>query len=203
MKRKGLLTATILFGLAILSQGQTASQDAAAWKYAQRVDELNAHTLDTFTLTGIYDTPPAHVPALPPSIYIECSKGKFQTASLRLNAVAQFSGQYSMKGISQAAVALRIDERNPDSDSWEISNDGTGLFFDTVQLDKLLTGSMIGHPSDQSKLTHRVLIGVTEALANQIVMRFNMPANADDLVLKCGLEYDRKRRKALEAGAQP
>lgn len=200
---KGLLTAVILIALAVVSHEQTATQDAAAWKYAQRVDELNAQTLDTFTLTGMYDTPPAHAPDLPPSIRVECAKGKFQTATLRANAVAEFSGGNSMKGIPQANITLRIDERKPDSDRWEISNDGTALFFDTVQLDKLLTGSMIGHPSDHAKLTHRVLIGVTEALANQIVMRFNMPANADDLVLKCGLEFDRKRRKALEAGAQP
>ena len=54
---------------------------------------------------------------------------------------------------------------------------------------------MLGHPGNAETLIHRVILGVTEAFGNQIVIQFDMPQEADRMVTACGLEWGRRKKK--------
>jgi hypothetical protein len=89
---------------------------------------------------------------------------------------------------------MRLDDRKKTEDWWEYSNDGKTLFFDKTQFDKLLTGKLLGHPS-KDELTKRVILGVTEALGNEVIVQFDMPASQSDIIEACGLEWGREKQK--------
>lgn len=145
-------------------------------------------------LGGKYLTPPSLL-TKDPTLVVQCSSGKFKTAYFDAGAVVQRgSYQSALKG-TLAHVDIRFDEKKPTVDSWEISNDGQGLFFDSTQLTRLLTGRMLGHPGDAEALVHRVILGVVEAFGNQIVIEFDMPQEADRMVTACGLEWGRRKKK--------
>ena len=96
----------------------------------------------------------------------------------------------SFKGKPQAQVEIRWDEKKRAvSDFWELSDDRRSLLFDKQQLVKLMTGRSLGDPTDPQSLLPVLHLGVIEAGANQIVMRFNMPRDPRQLVKLCGLQH--------------
>lgn len=193
-----LLTLTLA-----LCAAAARAQEGATWTRQTETDDLHAQTFQAFSLPGEYVVPPSQRAGDGPAIVVQCSLGHLLGAWVSVGAVvAPDPDAHSLGGNGRAYVELRFDERKPTADYWEILNSGTALDIGGVDLDQLLTGSMIGHPSEPAKLTRRVLIGVTEALGNEVQLRFAMPPDASQLVLACGLEYNRKLRNALRDRVQ-
>ncbi len=167
---------------------------AQSWERSKWENPLYGKTFDQFILNGRYLTPPSVVGPNAPSLVVHCSDGKFASGEFMLGAVAQPSGTKSLKGAWQSQVDMRLDERKKTEDYWEYSNDGKTLFFDRDQLDKLLTGKLLGHPS-KDELTKRVILGVVEAFGNEIIVQFDMPSDQSDIINACGLEWGRDKRK--------
>ena len=158
---------------------------------------MTGAAFDQFALEGKYLTPPAHREGSGPSLVIHCSDGKFRSGEFNVGAVTQHEpGAHSLKGVAQAHVNMRIgDKTKLDDDWWEMSNNGRTLFFDKLQLTKLMTGHDLGHPGDPKNLVHRVILGVVELGENQVVMQFDMPPDGDSMVTACDLEWGKGKKK--------
>ena len=179
------MAAAIAFGPVLLAQ---------SWERSKGENPLYGKTYDQFILNGRYLTPPSTVGSETPRLVVHCGAGKFASGEFMLGAVAQHSGTKSLKGAWQSQVDMRLDERKKTEDFWEYSNDGKTLFFDRDQLDRLLTRKLLGHPS-KDELTKRVILGVTEALGNEVIVQFDMPADQSEIIEACGLEWGRKKPK--------
>jgi len=172
-----------------------AAQEKPEWKYSKEENPLYGKAFDRFVLTGHYFRPPSVGGTEPPQIIVGCMKGKFSSGELSLGAVAQFSGTRSLKGIFQSQITIRIDEKKPTDDWFEVSNDQKTLFFDRIQFNRFLTGRLLGHPSEQDSLVHHLTLGVVEVLSNQVIVQFEMPDDVSQMVTACGLEWGKERMK--------
>jgi hypothetical protein len=162
-----------------------------AWQSSKEENPLFGKQFDLFRLEGRYLSQPSVSGGNVPLLRVYCAAGKFAKGEFLLGAVAQHSGTKSIKGAWQAQVDMRLDERKKTEDLWEYSNDQKTLFFDRIQLDHLLTGKLLGHPT-KDVLTRRVILGVIEALGNEVVVQFNMPSDQKEIISACGLEWGRK-----------
>jgi hypothetical protein len=167
---------------------------AQSWERSKWENPLYGKTFDQFVLEGRYLTPPSSVEPSAPRLVIHCANSKFASGEFMLGAVAQHSGTKSLKGAWQSQVDMRLDDGKKTEDWWEYSNDGKTLFFDKTQLDKLMTGKLLGHPS-KDKLTQRVILGVVETFGNEIIVQFDMPPDQSEIIGACGLEWGRERQK--------
>jgi hypothetical protein len=164
------------------------------WVYSKEDNPLSGKSFDRFILTGKYFKAPSSLASDPPKLIVGCIKGKFASGEFSLGAVAAFSGTQSFKGVRQAQVDMRIDERKNATQWLEVSNDLKTLFFDRVQLLQLMTGRLLGHPSDRATLTHRVVLGVLESLGNEVIVQFDMPDDPSEMVQTCGLEWGKQKK---------
>lgn len=170
---------------------------ASEWKYSKWSNPMTGVAFDQFTLEGKYVAPPSHAVGEGPSLVVHCSDGKFGSGEFHVGAVVQREpGAHSFKGIPQAKVQMRFDERTKlDDDWWEISNNGRTLFFDRTQLTKLMTARLLGHPGDPNDLVHRLILGVVEFEQDRVVMQFDMPHDTARMVAACGLEWGKGKKK--------
>jgi len=196
--------ALLLVGFAVAAMSaalQTEQAQSVAWRYSKQDDPLHGVSIDQFVLEGKYLTPPSRADRDFPSLVVRCSSGKFKEAYLAVGAVVQFGENtsggvvHSLSGVTQARVERRMDNKKHGDVWWEISNDGKALFFDDEQLVDLMTGHLLGHPGDRKNLVRRLLLGVVEAFANQVVMQFDMPDDATEMVRACGLEWSKGKKK--------
>jgi hypothetical protein len=191
MRRLKLLIAAIFVVLCVdLVSGQ-------AWELSHQVDELHAKNLDIFTLSGDFVKPPSGSTARHPIMVVRCSNGRFRSAYIATGSVVQPADDaHSVQGTARANVDLRIDSKKSDGELWEIGNAGTSLFMGHRGLENLLKNSIV-HPGNPSKPTHQIVVGVAEYTGSRIEMRFGIPSDSSEIVLACGLEYDRKSRNML------
>jgi hypothetical protein len=177
--------------------GQTAQVESAKWEYSKWTKPMTGAEYDQFVLQGKYLTLPSQTDGNGPRLVVHCSDGKFRSGEFYVGAVVRHEpGAHSLKGITQAQVQMHMDDKKKlDEDWWEISNDWKTLFFDRQQLAKLMTGRLLGHPSDQNTLIHRLTLGVVESLENQVVMQFDMPQDDTQIVEVCGLEWGKNRKR--------
>ena len=191
----------------------------ADWLYTRGEDPLHSVSFDQFVLAGTYIRPPSlgdkpilvqqystegvrrgrreHYSAAPedskshpPRLVVRCAGGKFKEGYLDVGTFVQhLEGAHSFKELPQAQIEMRAGERKPDEDFWEIGTSGRAVYFDGIQLTKLMTGKLLGHPGNPTALVTRTLLQVDDAYGSAIVMRFDMPSEANALVNACGLEH--------------
>ena len=189
------------------------------WLYTREEDPLHSVSFDQFVLAGKYVRSPslADKPILvqqystegvrrgrrdhysaasedskshPPRLIVRCAGGKFKEGYLDVGAFVQhLEGAHSLKALPQAHIEMRVGDRKADEDFWEIGTNGRAVYFDGIQLTKLMTGKLLGHPGNPSALVNRTLVQVDDAYGSAIVMRFDMPPEAGALVNACGLEH--------------
>jgi hypothetical protein len=178
------------------AQQAKAADTPAQWQYKNVENPMTGKSSDMFLLEGRYLTPPSVGALHVPDITVQCADGKFKGALLEVGAVVQSPPPQRGVGSDQVIVDMRLDENKPTGNQWRIGNDRQTLFFDEPSLTKLLTGRMLwGRLGKDEPLTRRVRLSVGEALSNQVVMQFDMPQDATQLVQSCGLMGRRNGRK--------
>lgn len=164
------------------------------WRHSKEYSPLYGKSFDRFTLTGTYFKAPSTSGSEPPKLIVGCMNGKFATGEFSVGAVARFAGTRSLKGVLQAQLDMRIDEKKKTEEWLEVSNDGKTLFFDRIRLIQFMTGRLLGHPADSSTLTHRLILGVVEAFGNEVIVQFDMPEEASEMAEVCGLEWGKRKK---------
>jgi hypothetical protein len=190
------------------------------WLYAREEDALHSVSFDQFILTGTYIRPPSlgdkpilvqqystegvrrgrreHYSAAPedgkshpPRLVVRCTGGKFKEGYLDVGTFVQhYEGAHSLKDLPQAQIQMKVGQRKQGEDFWEIGASGRAVYFDGIQLTKLMTGKLLGHPGNPTALATSTLLQVDDAYGSAIVMRFDMPSEASVLVNACGLEHE-------------
>lgn len=132
-----------------------------------------------------------------PRMTVRCMDGKFGSGEFHVGAfVSPEMGAHSLKGSPQSEVTIRHnDSTHTHTELWEYSNDHQTLFFDKLQLIDFMTGSGLGHPSQPGSLLSRQIVGVVEQGENMVVIQFDMPSDASQLVQSCGLERGKWKKK--------
>lgn len=180
----------------VLISGVASAQESVIqpeWHHTTEENPLYGKSFDRFTLAGKYLQKPEAGQLDSPKLIVGCINGKFASGEFSLGAVAQFSGTKSLKGVLQSHVDLRIDEKKK-SEIWlEVSNNQKTLYFDKQQLIQFMTGRLLGHPGDDSTLAKRLILGVVEALQNEVIVQFDMPADAAQMVQACHLEWGKRK----------
>jgi len=104
---------------------------AQSWQHTTKNDELHAKTVETFTLTGKYLTPPRSVPAdLAPSMVVTCTAGKVTQNYFTFGAVID----RNTSSIYPVMMESRIDGKSFNIAGDSVSTDGTAVFFTRVDL---------------------------------------------------------------------
>jgi hypothetical protein len=101
---------------------------------------------------------------------------------------------------SRNGITLEVrfdDQKKTDTTFGKTSTDGQGIFIGKNDFEWLYTSSGLGLYTlplihkDQKKLrplVKRMIIGINEAFAGQMVARFDMPQNISELISACGLD---------------
>jgi hypothetical protein len=111
--------------------------------------------------------------------------GKFLTGYLFVDAVLDFRG-------GSVPVEFRLDDgKQLHAGAWKSSTDGTGAFFDTVDINTLLFGHFEFHKENTSPPVRKIIVGVPEYLGTQIQAQFEMP-EPSEVADVCGVIVHKK-----------
>jgi hypothetical protein len=193
MMAKAYLTLAAVLLVAISTFGQSPSQ----WVQFRKDDPLRGASFQEFTLTGKFVTPPSHGSSTHPALVVHCTPGSYAHGKARgkfvdgyisvgavLNSEVGKDGEY-------VPVQIRLDDRKLQQDFWSPSTNRMGVYLNALYcrgcaFNNLLYGHMLPHKEGTSDQIHKVLIGVNEYLAAEIVMEFDMP-DATQVGDACGV----------------
>jgi hypothetical protein len=186
---KKLLSAVSL--ACLLAASMAAEDKATMWRYSHQNDPLEGKSFDQFILIGDYIQAPEVNAVQAPRIVIQCDDRKVTRAWLDVGGVVKTSHVETIPfqgTLVESRVEMRWDDKkSPDTFYATISNDHTALFlYKAAGVGQLLTGKRSSKVAAKD-LIHSLYLGVVEAAGNKIVMHFDMPADASQLIEKCGL----------------
>lgn len=167
----------------ILASGQ------GLWQASALTDPLRGTKYTQFTLKGIFVTPPRQPTESQPSLVVECMPGKrlrvyggtfltgyLSTGTVLNSVVVQHDSVLGGTSYPSAVLAsFRLDDGKIKQEYWSPSTDGTGAFFKDVTLNTLLYGHFLPHKPNTSPPVRKVVIGINEYLASEVVVQFDMP----------------------------
>jgi hypothetical protein len=146
-------------------------------------DPLHAKVHDSFTLNGVYLTPP-RLSTGTPSIVVKCMGGKVEQSYLNVHAVVVRHEGYQPEGLE-----VRMDGKSDGHFLVDaISTDGEGLYFTRLDLKEMLYAK-------------KVIVGVNEYLGPQVVMQFDIP-DPSPVMEKCGEDKILKRPDRINKKAK-
>jgi hypothetical protein len=171
-----------------------------SWQRAEMNDPLHRVSFDEFVLVGKYLVPPhlAAAGSTAPRLVVHCSAGKFLDGYIDVGAVVNtvvIEKTTILAGTTFPPVVLtefRLDDRKIQTESWSPSTAGTAPFFPYTTLNNLLYGHVLPHKEGKGDHVQRVVIGINEAFASEVMMQFDMP-DASQIGQTCGVIYRSKR----------
>lgn len=156
------------------------AQSTEQWQRTEQKDAFSGTSYTQFLLTGHFLTAPRIPPSVPPSLILRCnerrkaygyheySNGKLLSAYLNVGAVLD----RTLRGVP---VMYRLDDGKPQSENWDVSTDGTSVFFGEMSVDTMLYGHFLPHKENTSPPVHKVVIAVDEYMGAQVVIQFDLP----------------------------
>lgn len=154
------------------------SASAQEWQVTPKSDPLTGKSYTLYTLTGKFLTPPAHGSGEPPVISLSCDptpwhriSGQLLSGFLVVNTVID------LKNGEQGTVQFRLDDGKLQSpvSSLEYSTDYQAIHLDGLFVNNIIWGHIITHKKGTNLQVKKVVIGVQEHLAGNVVMQFDMP----------------------------
>jgi len=161
------------------------------WQATTKEDPLSGKPYMTYTRTGKFLTPPSNGGRTSPTISLRCDpsahngrlSGKLIAGFIIMNAILD------LENGDKSTVQYRLDDgKLQTAHGLGYSTDFQAISLDDMFVNNLLWGHMITHKPHSSDQVHKVVIGVQEHLAGQVVMQFDMP-DAERVGAACGTEY--------------
>jgi hypothetical protein len=181
---------------AVLAAVLIALPPESEWKRSQTLDPLHGTNYQQWSLEGKYLTPPRGGAELPPRIVVRCEpgkhhklNGKFIDGYISINAVID-TRSFSDTGQPYVPVELKLDDRKVQSKDWRRSTDGQGAFFSDLDFSNLLYGHEIPHKLGKGDQVRKIIVGIPEYLAVDVVMQFDMP-DASEIGDACGAVWSK------------
>jgi hypothetical protein len=183
--------------LVLLMGGVSAHSQAPQWVQSRKDDPLRGTSSQEFARAGKFVTPPSHGSSTQPLLVVHCTPGSYAHGKARgkfvdgyisvgavLNSEVGKDGEY-------VPVQIRLDDRKLQQGFWSPSTNRMGIYLNVpycgdCAFNNLLYGHMLPHKEGTSDQIHKVLIGVNEYLAAEIVIEFDMP-DATQVGDACGV----------------
>lgn len=171
-----------IFLIAVSALAQSPPQ----WVQSRKDDPLHGTSFQEFTLAGTFLTPPSHGSLPHPELTVHCTPGSYAHGKARgkfidgyISVGAVINSQVGRDG-EYVPVEIKLDDRNLQQGFWSPSTNRTAVYLNAPECDdcafkNLLYGHILPHKEGTSDQVHKVLIGVNEYLAAEIVMEFDMP----------------------------
>jgi hypothetical protein len=188
--KKLIATMVMLLMLSGAALTSIASAQNTDFKVGEEADPLRGTTVTTYQLEGKFLKKPQNVTADYPSMILKCQKGVFErgTAAGKFQAGYIYVGDITDSGGASANrvhVQLKLDEGKLQDAYWNNSTDFSSIFFSQMDLNNLFYGHMLPHKPNTSPQVQKVLIGVQEWQAGEVVMEFDLP-NVENVADSCG-----------------
>lgn len=175
-----------------------ARAQAPVWKRTAQNDPLHKVAFDEWRLEGKFLVTPRQLTLSMPLLVVHCTGGKFMDGQIDVGTVLNtvVIKQTTLLGGTTfptvIPVEFRLDDRKLQTDNWSPSTDGTAAFFSGMVLANLLYGHILMHKAGKGDQVHQVTLGMSEYLAGQVQMQFEMP-DATEIGYACGVTYQPKR----------
>ena len=180
--------------VAALAVVTTLTGFAQVWLITSMSDALTGKSYTLYVLPGKFLTPPWKVTDIAPTISLRCDpashrgkvRGKLIEGFIVVNTVID------LKNGGKSTVQYRLDDGKLQDAEGLVGNstDYQAISFDDLFLDNLIWGHQIYHKPGTSQQIRKVVIGVQEHLAGQIVMQFDLP-DSEQVAAACGTEYSK------------
>jgi hypothetical protein len=180
------------------------------WTQSHKDDPLHKTSLEEFRLDGKWITPPRHTDLRAPVLVLQCQPGIFSWSqwdgSYRADAHGKMRGKLLeswiatgtlLDGTTSVMVEYRLDNQKLKRGNLAISNDRTAAMFHYVNgtpfyVRDLLFGRQGWRKEAETYQTHTAVLGMSENLAADFVMQFDLP-DVTQVADSCGLiEHSRK-----------
>ncbi len=186
-----LAVSAVVFIPAPMVQGQ-----APAWTVSDKFDPLHQTSFKEFSLEGRFLVPPRQSNLSAPVLVLHCQPGRHDHRGTK-----SYSGGKLVEGwIATGAVLdahvepfgpcifleFRLDDKKLQQDCWSRSTDHSGMFIDDLRLSNLLYGHLMPHKEGTNPQVRKILLGVSEYLAAQIQVQFDLP-DSTEVADACGV----------------
>lgn len=184
-----LLAAVISLALMCFTATTGKAQE---WKRTETTDALSGTKFSEFVLRGKFLTSPRSPVSRPPALVVQCIPGKHLRLSGRFMHGDLDVGTVLDHRTGGIDVQYRLDDGKIQSETWNVSTDGTAAFFPETTLNNFLYGHILTHKEGTSRPVRKIVIAVNEYLAAQIVMQFNL-LDPTEVGEACGAVYYKKK----------
>lgn len=193
----------ILTALAITASLAGVAGAQSQWEKSTINDPLHGTNYLQFKLKGSFLTPPQKGTSTFPELILHCMPGSYAHGKARGKlldgyiTVGTVLDSHPNRGSSLSRVSvvedveLRLDSRKLQQQTWGVSTDRTAVFVseplcDFCALNNLMFGHDLPHKEGTGDQVHKVLIGIHEYLAAEVVMDFELP-DVTDVADACGV----------------
>ena len=168
------------------------------WEKEEKTDQLRGTHFFQFSLKGKYLTPPENTATdSVPVMVVRCTPGRYQFGMANgkfLEGYIAFGGEsHKTSMIDNRHVEYRLDDGKLQSGYWSYSTNFSGLFFGDQDFSNLLFGHILPHKPDTNPQVAKVVIGIQEQGAGEVVMQFMMP-DAAAVGDACGVILNKNRK---------
>jgi hypothetical protein len=161
------------------------------WEKEEKTDQLRGTHFFQFSLKGKYLTPPGNTDTdSVPLMVVRCALERSRMAKF-LEGYIDFGKRRGASMIGSERVEYRLDDGRLQLRDWAYSTDFAGLFFPYFEFCNLLFGHQLPHKPDTNPQVAKIVIGVQEQGAGEVVMQFMMP-DATAVGDACGVIVNKK-----------
>jgi hypothetical protein len=166
------------------------------WKAESVTDPLRGTHYMRYSLEGTYLTTPRGVdPDSHPSIIVRCqpdpkayhghARGKFIDGYILTHTVVDNGGA----SVGRVHVQYRRNDGKLQDAFWTASTDFSSTFFPDIDFNTMMFGHFMPHKEGTGDQTRKLVIGMQEFLASEVVVQFNLPDDDTDVLDSCGVLY--------------
>jgi hypothetical protein len=185
------------FALAMATLAIACAQ-TPVWSEADKSDPLHQTSFKEFCLQGKFLVPPLQSNLTAPVLVLHCQPGRHGHGKVQTNGhfiegwIATGAVLNSQAGKFGASVPVeyRLDGGKLQTGAWEVGADHLRVslnlpFCGDCNLNSLLYGHVLQHKEGTSAQIQKIILGVTEYLAGQIQMQFDLP-DSTEVAEMCG-----------------
>jgi len=198
---KTLPASALAIGVAAFITAAMVNAQSSAWIETDRYDPLHQTSFKEFSLQGRFLIPPRQSNLSAPVLMLHCQPGRHDHKGTKSYSSGRFIEGWIATGavLNSAAgklgasitVEYRLDGKKLQTDSWEVISDHSGIllnrpFCGDCNLNNLLYGHVLPHKEGTNPQVRRIILGVSEYLAGQIQMQFDLP-DSTEVANACGV----------------
>jgi hypothetical protein len=188
--RKNTSAFALAAGAAVFIAASMAHAQTSAWTATDKSDVLHQISFKEFRLEGRFLAPPHQSSLSAPVLVLHCQPGRHDHRGTKSYAAGKLVEGWIATGAALdshagplgtcASVEYRRDDMKLQLNCWGSSTDHSAVFLSDVDLNNLLYGHLMPHKEwTNSPQVRKIILGVSEYLAAQIQIEFDLPESTE------------------------